>query len=223
MKKLAIIHTVRAGYVRFGDEVKAALPNIVVTNTLDEDLAKEAVELGVSPHLANRFLNTAKLAESTGADLIVCACTSMIPLIDSVRPFLSVPLILIDDEMHRCAPSKGDNVTIFATAESALVPTVEKYKASARAQGEAGKKISTLVCAEANQYMREGNMQAHDAMVLDSVKHVKGADLIILSQYSITHLAKEISRICSCEVMGSGEYCIKEIARILDEKIVNER
>lgn len=219
MKKIALLHTVKAGYVRFGEEIRNALPNVEITNTLDEDLAKEAVECGVSPHLANRFLAAAKLTESTGADLIVCACTSMIPMIDSVKPFLEVPIILIDDEMHRCAPSMGDRVTIFATAESALEPTIKKYEQNLMEQGVTGKTISTLVCPEANKFMREGNMEEHDRLVLEAVRNIKDTDLIILSQYSITHLAKRIAEICSCKVMGSGEYCIQEIAHILGEKV----
>lgn len=219
MKKLALIHTVRPGYLRFGDEIAAALPNVNITNTLDEFLAKEAVEQGISPHLSNRFLMTAQLAESTGADLIVCACTSMIPIIDSVRPFLRVPIILIDDEMHRCAPLLGDRVTIFATAESALAPTVQKYKDSVERQGAGKKQISTLVCAEANAYMRTGNMEEHDRLVLEAAKSIKDTDLIILSQYSITHLKAQMENICGCKVIGSGEYCIQEIARILGEEV----
>lgn len=219
MKKLALIHTVRPGYLRFGDEIAAALPNISITNTVDEFLAKEAVEQGVSPHLSNRFFLTAKLAESTGADLIVCACTSMIPIIDSVRPFLDVPIILIDDEMHRRAPLMGDRVTVFATAESALAPTVQKYQDSARRQNAGEKIISTLVCPEANAYMRAGNMEEHDRRVLEAAKKIKDTDIVILSQYSITHLTKRIEDICGCKVLGSGEYCIQEIARLLDEKI----
>lgn len=215
MKKLALIHTVKTGYLRFGKEISEALPNITITNTVDEFLAKEAVEQGVSPHLSNRFLMVAQLAESTGADLAVCACTSMIPIVDSVRPFLKIPIILIDDEMHRCAPFLGDKVTIFATAESALIPTVQKYKDSVHRQNAGSKVISTLVCPEANAYMREGNMQEHDKLVLESVKNIKNADLIILSQYSITHLKKQIEDICGCKVIGSGEYCIQEISRIL--------
>lgn len=215
MKKVALIHTVRPGYVRFGDEIKAALPEVTVTNTLDEELAREAVECGVSPHLADRFLMTAKLAESTGASLLVCACTSMIPLMDSVRPFLSVPIIMIDDELHRCAPNMGKNVTIFATAESALTPTRAKFEASCKAQMAGEKKISTLVCPEANAFMRVGDMQSHDRLVLEAVKNIRGADVVILSQYSITHLSKQIEEICGCPVMGSGEYCIREIARLL--------
>ena len=55
MKKLALIHTVRPGYLRFAGEIAAALPNISITNTLDEFLAKEAVEQGVSPTFAIGF------------------------------------------------------------------------------------------------------------------------------------------------------------------------
>lgn len=220
MKKLALIHTVRPGYLRFGDEIAAALPNISITNTVDEFLAKEAVEEGVSPHLSNRFLMTAQLAESTGADLIVCACTSMIPIMDSVRPFLKVPMILIDDEMHRCAPFLGDRVTVFATAESALAPTVQKYRESVRRQKTGEKQLSTVVCPEANAYMRIGNMEEHDRLVLEAAKNIKDTDLVILSQYSITHLKEQMEDLCGCKVIGSGEYCIREIARILDEKIV---
>lgn len=217
MKKLALIHTVRPGYLRFGDEIAAALPDISITNTVDEYLAKEAVEQGVSPHLRSRFLMTAMLAGSTGADLIVCACTSMIPIIDSVRPFLDAPIILIDDEMHRRAPFMGDRVTVFATADSALEPTVQKYRDSVRRQQAGEKRISTLVCPEANALMRCGRMEEHDRLVLEAAKTIKDTDLVILSQYSITHLAKPMEDICGCRVIGSGEFCIQEIARILGE------
>lgn len=219
MKSIALLHTVKPGYLRFGAEISAALPNVQITNTVDEFLAKEAVESGVSEHLCNRFLMAAKLAESTGANLIVCACTSMIPVIDYARPFLRIPIILIDDEMHRRAPFLGKRVTVFATADSALEPTVKKYLDNVRQQNAGEKILSTLVCPEANQYMREGNMEEHDRLVLEAVKNIKDADLILLSQYSITHLSGKIEEICGCRVMGSGEYCIQEIARILGEKI----
>lgn len=217
MKKIALLHTVKPGYLRFGDEVAAAFPDAQITNTVDEFLAKEAVESGVSEHLSNRLLLAAKLAESTGADLIVCTCTSMIPIIDHVRPFLKVPMILIDDEMHRCAPSLGKRVTVFATANSALTPTVDKYKNSVLAQNAGEKEISTCVCPEANAYMREGNMRKHDQIVLEAAGRIQNADLILLSQYSMTHLSRQIEEICGCRVMGSGEYCIQEMARILGE------
>ena len=223
MKKLALIHTVRPGYLRFAGEIAAALPNVSITNTLDEFLAKEAVEQGVSPHLRNRFFMTAALAESTGADLIVCTCTSMIPLMDSVRPFLRVPMILIDDEMHRRAPFLGKRVTIFATAESALEPTLQKYQESVLKQDAGERQTATLACPEANAYMRAGNMEEHDRLVLKAAETIRDTDLVILAQYSITHLTERIKEICGCEVIDSGTYCIQEIARILDEPIQGQK
>ena len=220
MKKLTMIHTVKPGYIEFAAEVAKTFPAVQITNIVDEALAKEAVECGISAHLMNRFFMAAKLAESTKPDLIVCTCTSMIPVIDTVKPFLEVPLILIDDEMHRQAPSLGDRVTIFATAESALQPTKKKYLDSVAAQGAGIKEVSTAVCPEANHYMREGNIEEHDRLVLEKVKQITKTDLIILAQFSLTHLSKKIENICHCKVIGSGEYCIKEIFRILDEPIV---
>lgn len=218
MKKVALIHTVRQGYLSFADEIRRALPDVVVTNTLDDELAREAVEDGISPHLNNRLFYACKLAESSGADLIVCACTSMIPILDNVKPYLSVPIILIDDEMHRHAARAGSRVTIFATAESALIPTVEKFKKTVLETSAGEKSIRTLVCPEANQYMRAGDMETHDRMVLDAVRQIRDSDIVILSQYSITHLSREIEAICGCRVFGSGEYCIREIAGILNGK-----
>ena len=215
MKKVSLIHTVRQGYLHFGEEIQRALPDVFIANTLDEELAREAVECGISSHLANRFFLTSKLAESTGADLIVCACTSMIPLIDTVRPFIGVPLILIDDELHRQAPKMGKRVAIFATAESALLPTKEKFEKSVQQQHAGEKILSTFVCPEANGYMRSGNMEAHDRCVLQAAQQIKDVDVVILAQYSITHLTAQLEKICGCPVMGSGAYCIQEISKIL--------
>lgn len=219
MKKVALIHTVKPGYIGFGTEVMQAFPNLQITNTVDEALAQEAVQSGPSPHLANRFLLATKLAESTGADLIVCTCTSMEPFIETVRGFLNVPLILIDDEMHRQAPFLGNRVTIFATAESALWPTRKKYMESVTRQEAGTKSVSTLICSEANRFMREGNMEEHDRLVLNSIKSIRNTDLIILSQYSLTHLTNQIENTCHCKVIGSSLYCIQEISRLLDEPI----
>ena len=216
MKKLALIHTVKPGYLRFGEEIKRAIPDLMIVNILDDELAREAVEEGVSPHLNNRFLMAAKMAESAGADLIVCACTSMIPVIDYAKPFLDTPLILIDDEMHRCAAEMGDRVTVFATAESALIPTVKKFRETSERLGRGNKQIRTLVCPEANAYMREGNMARHDEIVLEAIRQVRDSDIVILSQYSITHLTPQLEQLCGCKVLGNGEYCIQEIKRHLN-------
>lgn len=215
MRKITIIHTVRQGYLRLGDEICAEIPEVAIANILDDELAREAVECGITAHLTNRFLLAAKLAESIHPELIVCACTSMIPLIDVVRPFLQVPIILIDDELHRQAPSMGNRVAIFATAVSALLPTKEKYEAEVRAQGAGPKEISTFVCPKANEYMRNGDIEAHDRLVLEAANKIKNVDVIILAQYSMAHLANQIEKICGCPVMGSGKYCIEEIKQIL--------
>ena len=202
MRKITIIHTVRQGYLRLGDEICAEIPEVAIANILDDELAREAVECGITAHLTNRFLLAAKLAESIHPELIVCACTSMIPLIDVVRPFLQ-------------APSMGNRVAIFATAVSALLPTKEKYEAEVRAQGAGPKEISTFVCPKANEYMRNGDIEAHDRLVLEAANKIKNVDVIILAQYSMAHLANQIEKICGCPVMGSGKYCIEEIKRIL--------
>jgi Asp/Glu/hydantoin racemase len=179
------------------------------------------VECGYIPKATtNRFLMASKLAESTGANLIVCACTSMTPLMDYVRPFLEVPMILIDDEMHRCAPSMGNRVTIFASAETAVEPTIQKYLDHVRQQNAGDKTIQVVTCPSAHIHMRTGNMDEHDRIVLEAATNIHDSDLVILAQYSLTHLTQPIEAICGCKVIGSGEYCIREIARILEEEIV---
>ena len=58
---------------------------------------------------------------------------------------------------------------------------------------------------------------------LEVAEKIRDTDLVILAQYSITHLAERIKAICGCEVIGSGTYCIQEIARILDEPIQSQK
>lgn len=218
MKRIHVIHTVRPGYLRFGNEITAAIPDAVVTNTLDDELAREAVERGVSPHLRNRFFYAAKLAETTDPDLVVCACTSLIPMIDEIRPFIGVPMILIDDEMHRCAVRMGQNVAVLGSAESAVRPTVEKFRQNLAEQNAGSREIREYICPGANALMREGKMEEHDRLILDTAKQIQGADVVILAQYSLTHLTERLSEICGCPVMGSGQYCIREIERFFKEK-----
>ena len=107
----------------------------------------------------------------------------------------------------------------FNLIKGAFMDGADRCFDSVERQGAGKKQISTLVCAEANAYMRTGNMEEHDRLVLEAAKSIKDTDLIILSQYSITHLKAQMENICGCKVIGSGEYCIQEIARILGEEV----
>ena len=216
MKNLALIHTVRPGYLRFGEEIAKALPEVRITNTLDEYLAKEATEKGASPHLRERFYYAAKLAESTGADLIVCACTSLIPVFDAVKQFINTPMILIDDEMMRCAPSMGNHVAIFATVDSALQATKAKYLAYVKTQASGEKQITDVLCTQAQALMVQGDTEGYAKLVLAAARKIPNVDLVILAQYSLSTLKEEIEERCGCKVLASGDFCIREIAHLLD-------
>ena len=219
MKSIALIHTVKSVANTFDEKVRDVLSEEVkIYNLLDDYLAIHPNEVGeFTKNNKDRLYNDLVNAELTGADLIVVTCSTLTPVVEEIRPFLSVPVIAIDDAMGKKAVTMGSRILVFATAESTVAPTLSKLKKEAVAKGEEIS-FSALVSGEAFKALKKSDMKHHDALLMKHAQEIKDVDCIVLAQASMAHLEDEISKITGIPVISSPKLCLEEIRAFIEKE-----
>lgn len=218
MRRVAIIYTVRPVLDTFSHQLSALLPFEVTYHHLYDDfLASDPQEKGqFTVQNLNRLFNDLKNCEMTGAELIITTCSTLTPAVQSLRPFFSTPIVAIDDAMCMEAVKNGPAVTVLATARSTIEPTVSHIQEYAAASG-ASVTVTSSDDEIAYEAMKRGDLATHDQRVLERVRHVEGADVIVLAQASMAHLAPRCEDIAGIPVLASTPLCLASVAAMLKE------
>ena len=215
MKRIVLIHTVKSVYETFEKDLRAVAGDIRVYNMLDEFLVADPIEKGFfTVDNRMRLMHDLQSAQLTGADLIVVTCSTLTPHVVAARAFFTTPIIAIDDAMCSSAVTQGRKITVLATAESTVSPTLKKLEEEAALQDKEIS-LSSLCCPEALVRLKAGQKAKHDKLVLDMARQVKNSDTIVLAQASMAHLQDLVQAQTGIRTLSSPSLCIQEVARQL--------
>ncbi|AEV29798.1 hydantoin racemase [Sphaerochaeta pleomorpha str. Grapes] len=218
MKRIVLVHTVKSVYDSFETELRKVLgPGVKINNILDDFLATDPADTGLfSQNNTERLMHDLKSAQMTGADLLVVTCSTLTPHVVKLRQFFSVPIVAIDDAMCKAAVRNSSRITVLATAESTVNPTLEKLLAEATIQN---KKIelSSYCCPQAIVALKEGNKEKHDELVLHMAMQVSGSECIVLAQASMAHMQDTVQQRTGVQTFSSPRLCMQEIASRLED------
>ena len=214
MKKLYTINTITNFkdiiYDPFTKKFADENPDIKVYDIMDDSLLEETrIYDGMTPTIASRVFNYAKAAESSGADGIICTCTSVNEATAMVRPLLSIPMINIEEPVAEMAVENGTRIGVLAT-----LPTSPAAidRAIRRVADEKGKKIEIVdaVAEGAFDVLCRGDREKHDQMICEKLyKLAKEVDVIAFAQISMSLLEHEPVEVPVYKIGFSGFEKIK--------------
>ena len=216
MKRIALLHTVPSVFLSFEKRIRTALPGeeLNIHNTLDDFLASDANVRGFTQNNRNRLFHLLKAIELEEPDVIAVTCSTLTPEVARIRPFLSVPLIAIDDVMAKKAVALGSKITVMATAQSTVEPTCQKLLEEAAKIG--GKvELSPMVCHDAYEAIKRMDQPAHDAFLRKAAGGIHDQDVVVLAQASMAHMENELAAICGIPVLSSPALCVEQIVHTL--------
>jgi Asp/Glu/hydantoin racemase len=220
MKKVMLLHTVKSVFETFGSELSKMLgPDVIIDNILDTFLADDPARHGGVFSAANKLrlvhdLESAQLAEP---DVIVVTCSSLSPYLPSLRPFFSVPIISIDDSMCSQALDKGENITVLATAASALEPALWKLRMMAENRGMSIN-LKSFCNPEAIAALKAGDRETHDRLLLEMARKVEeDCNAIVLAQASMSDMRQRVEQETGVCTLASPELCQLEVKRFLEK------
>jgi Asp/Glu/hydantoin racemase len=204
VKKIGFVHTGVAIADMFKPMIAERLPGVSTFHIVDDSLIQDLLqEEKFTPSILKRLCNQIALAEEAGAEMIMVTCSSIAPGVDVARKMVRVPVMKIDEPMAEKAVSLSDNIGVMATAKTTMAPSVNLIKEKA---GEAKKQVTIhqTLSSEAFDCFLRGDMQAHDSIVKDAAKELKGkVGVIVLAQASMGHLAEAIKDITGVPVLKS--------------------
>ena len=212
MPIVGLIHSTRLVIQAVHDVVAKADPELEIINVLDEGLLK-CLREGAYHRVGPRMAALAKELEEDGAELIIVSCSSLSPYVDGVRDKLNTPVIKIDEPMVQWAVENHSRIGVVMTNPTTQSPTASLIReVSRRLDKEV--KVEYRLCDEAFARLNRGDVQGHDAAVVEAVKNLlQEVEIVLLAQISIARVVEQIHPSIRGWVLSSLDFIGKELPR----------
>lgn len=192
-KRVALIHTGTFLVPVFAELAQELLPDVDLFNIVDESLLNNTIaEKRLSPATARRLAGYIESAEDAGADVIMVTCSSVGPAVEAARPFVSAPVLRVDQAMADAAVRSGRRIGVIATLSTTLEPTVDLVRARAERQGREVEIVQKL-CEGAFEAVSSGDGATHDKIVAEGLRELMAeVDAIVLAQASMARVVDSL-------------------------------
>ena len=219
-RRICLIHTAPLMVQLFTPLCRDRLPDVKVTQIINESMIKDTIEAGRVRQPTIDALNTfADACFKLGTELVMVTCSSIGPAVDLIQGRFQKPVLRVDEPMAEAAVARGRRIGIAATLRTTLEPTSDLLH---RKGQEAGKEVELVecLCDGAFEAMMTGDMEMHDVLVCKAMINKLGdVDVIVLAQASMARVADRLPRgALTAPVLSSPElamdYLRERLARL---------
>jgi Asp/Glu/hydantoin racemase len=194
-RRICLIHTAPLMVQLFTPLCRDRLPDVKVTQIINESMLKDTVEAGRVRQPTIDALNTfAEACFKLGTELVMVTCSSIGPAVDLIQSRFQKPVLRIDEPMAEAAVARGRRIGIAATLRTTLDPTSELLLRKAK---EAGKEVELVecFCDGAFEAVMAGDADMHDLLVSKAMVNKLGeVDIIVLAQASMARVVDRLPR-----------------------------
>jgi len=215
-KSIAIVQTSAVSSAELKSLCEELMPEVTVYQIIDDSLIKEVNANGGPTYgVKRRMLNYFQQAESLGVDAILNQCSSVGEVADAIKPFVSVPIVKVDEAMAEKAVSMGKKIAVVATVPTTVGPSVRLVEQKAKEMGK-DVKIETHLVKDAMMILIEkGDVETHNKMVLGEVEAAaESCDVVVLAQGSMTVLLPLLGHIQK-PVLTSPRLGVERVKEVL--------
>ncbi|HEY6514731.1 MAG TPA: aspartate/glutamate racemase family protein [Steroidobacteraceae bacterium] len=185
-RRICLIHTAPLMVELFTPLCRDHLPDVKVTQIINESMIKDTMEAGrVRQPTIDALITFADACFKMGTELVMVTCPSIGPAVDLVQSRFQKPVLRIDEPMAEAAVARGHRIGVAATLRATLEPTLELLLRKAK---EAGKEVELVecLCEGAFDAALAGDAEMHDALVSKIMINKLGdVDVIVLAQVSL--------------------------------------
>jgi Asp/Glu/hydantoin racemase len=212
-RRICLIHTAPLMVQLFTPLCRDRLPDVKVTQIINESMLKDTVEAGRVRQPTIDALNTfAEACFKLGTELLMVTCSSIGPAVDLIQSRFQKPVLRIDEPMAEAAVARGRRIGIAATLRTTLEPTSELLLRKAK---EAGKEVELVecFCDGAFEAVMAGDADMHDLLVSKAMVNKLGeVDVIVLAQASMARVVDRLPRgALTAPVLSSPELALEYV------------
>lgn len=180
-----------------------AEPGAEVVNFVNEEMLAYANRTGkVDDKALRMFARQVFTAQEAGVDAIMVSCNVYIPMMDTVKPFISVPILGVDAAMQEHAASIGGRIGIIGTnknsvpsCSSGILKAAERLAAAGGAESAKPIEFVDGTVVEAAAVLESGDGESFDRMLTEKAVELvneKGCEVIVLAQVTMARAKKAI-------------------------------
>lgn len=218
-KTLGIIHAIHKTIKAMEPFIEKYIPEVDVMHLADDTIQRDniAAGVGVIPKVNYyKFAQYAHNLEEAGVDMILLACSTFNYAAELGRPLINVPIAQIDRPMMEKAVSHSKKIGLLATL-STTVPSSERLLRIIAQENHKDIQIKTVLRAEAFDAWGRGDIQTHNAMVLEEIEKLSGeVDSIVMAQLSMSAMAPYLKD-TRVPVYNSGDTGFSRVKEMLEK------
>ena len=212
-RRICLIHTAPLMVQLFTPLCRDRLPDVKVTQIINESMLKDTIEAGrVRQATIDALATFADACFKMGTELVMVTCSSIGPAVDIIQGRFQKPVLRIDEPMAEAAVAKGSRIGVAATLHATLEPTAELLRRKAH---EAGKKVELVecFCEGAFEAVMAGDIELHDALVSKVMINKLGdVDVVVLAQASMARVVDRLPRgALTVPVLSSPELAMEYV------------
>ncbi|EJE53333.1 hydantoin racemase [Acidovorax sp. CF316] len=191
-------------------------------NLLDDSLSVDLAEAGeITGGLTARFHSLTRYAESAGVKGVLFTCSAFGPAIDSAAEGVDLPTLKPNEAMFGealgvCAKlgrtGKIGMVSTFAPSVSSMKEELRELAAKLNLDY-----VLKVECPDgALKALSEGNVEIHDTLVSKAAQELIDCDVIMLGQFSTSHMRSRVEAETRRPVLSSPDSAVKLLRRSVE-------
>ncbi|MFZ0498336.1 MAG: aspartate/glutamate racemase family protein [Steroidobacteraceae bacterium] len=188
-RRICLIHTAPLMVQLFTPLCRDRLPDVKVTQIINESMIKDTIEAGkIRQPTIDALVTFVDASFKMGTELVMVTCSSIGPAVDLIQGQFQKPVLRVDEPMAEAAVAKGRRIGVAATLRTTLEPTSELLLRKAK---EAGKEVELVecLCEGAFDAVMAGDTETHDMLVSKAMINKLGdVDVIVLAQVSMARV-----------------------------------
>lgn len=215
MRKIGLIHTTSATLASLTDLVKELIEDAQVINILDDSILPDMKEGGHEEAVRSRWISYARIMEEMGAEAVVSACSTVGAFAEEADRILEIPVYRIDEAMIDTAIRLGRKISVLATLQSTLNPTVDLL----RRKGGEELEVNVCLVEGAYDFLMKGERKEHDRLIKTAVEEEAcRSQVIVLAQASMANALGGADALGEVKVLTSPRLGIEKLKSDLEGK-----
>jgi aspartate/glutamate racemase len=163
----------------------SASPEGTAVHAVVPELLDQARADGSTPSLSAAVRTRLADLAASGADVVVCTCSTLGPLAEDIATELPVPVLRVDRPMARAAAVSGARIAVVAALESTLGPTRDLIADEARRAGTSPA-VAEVCVPEAWEAFEVGDSASYVGQIAAAARAAAhDVDVVVLAQASM--------------------------------------
>jgi Asp/Glu/hydantoin racemase len=189
-------------------------PQARIANLLDDGLFAWVREAGVVPEMFGVFRTLTHHMAARGADAILFTCSAFREVIDACMAECALPILKPNDAMIEQALELGSRIAVVATVGPTIPSITAEIEQMAAARGRRVELVAHVV-EGAFDALAGGDPARHDALVAARAREIRGCDVIVLAQFTLSRAKPAVAAVTPIPVLESPGAAVAKLRGML--------